>query len=62
MDTPLVNVTENKCSIGILSIFDTVFQYLPIFLMVLRYWVPPKCSPPPSMVLLSNFVTFLYVC
>ena len=30
----------NKCGIGISSIFDTVFWYLPIFLMVLQYWVP----------------------
>ena len=40
-----LNVTDHKCSIGISSIFDTVFRYLPIFLTVLRYWVPPM---PPS--------------
>ena len=28
-------MTENKCGIGISSIFDTVFRYLPIFLKVL---------------------------
>ena len=26
----------------ILSIFDMVFRYLPIFLTVLQYWVPPN--------------------
>ena len=38
-------MTENKCGIGISSIFDTVFRYLPIFLTVLRYWVAWRCSP-----------------
>ena len=52
-------MTENKCGIGISSIFDTVFRYLPIFLTVLRYWVPTDV--PLSMALLSNFVTFLQV-
>ena len=33
-------MTDHKCGIGISSIFDTVFWYLPIFLMVLQYWVP----------------------
>ena len=36
-----VNVTDHKYGIGISSIFDTVFHYLPIFLTVLHYWVPP---------------------
>ena len=35
-------VTDYKCGIGISSIFDTVFRYLPIFLAVLRYWVSPN--------------------
>ena len=52
-------MTENKCGIGISSIFDTVFRYMPIFLTVLRYWVPTNV--PPSTALLSNFVTFLQV-
>ena len=52
-------MTENKCGIGISSIFDTVFRYLPIFLTVLRYWVPTNV--PTSTALLSNFVTFLQV-
>ena len=44
-------MTENICGIGISSIFDTVFRYMPIFLRVLRYWVPTnaplarRCSP-----------------
>ena len=52
-------MTENKCGIGISSIFDTVFRYLPIFLTVLQYWVPTNV--PTSTALLSNFVTFLQV-
>ena len=52
-------MTENKCGIGISSIFDTVFRYMPIFFRVLRYWVPTNV--PPSTALLSNFVTFLQV-
>ena len=43
-----VSVTDHKCDIGIWSIFDSVFPYLPIFLKVLRYWVTPQCSPPFS--------------
>ena len=35
-------MTDYRCGIGISSIFDTVFRYLPIFLTVLRYWVPPN--------------------
>ena len=55
-------MTENKCGIGISSIFDTVFRYMPIFLTVLRYWVPTNVPPSmTSMALLSNFVTFLQV-
>ena len=42
MDKTYVSVTDHKCSIGISSIFDTVFLYLPIFLTVLRYWVSPN--------------------
>ena len=51
-----VNVTDHKCGIGIWSIFDTVFRYLPIFLTVLRYWIPsnfplfPRISKPASAV------------
>ena len=37
-----VSVIGHKCGIGISSIFDTVFRYLPIFLTALRYWVPPN--------------------
>ena len=44
-----VSVTDYECGIGISWIFDTVFRYLPIFLTVLRYWVPPQC-PPQSRV------------
>ena len=40
MDT-MLSVTNHKCGIGTLLIFDTVFRYLPILLTVLRYWVPP---------------------
>ena len=29
-------------------IFDAVFRYLPFFLTVLRYWVPPQCPPPSA--------------
>ena len=35
-------MTHHKYSIGISSIFDTVFWYLPIFLTVLQYWVSPN--------------------
>ena len=35
-------VTDHKCSIGISSIFDTVFRYLTIFRTLLLYWVPPN--------------------
>ena len=38
-------MTENKCGVSISSIFDTVFRYFPIFLTVLRYWVPPNVPP-----------------
>ena len=27
-----------------LSVFDTVFRYLPIFLTVLGYWIPPNVT------------------
>ena len=40
-------VTDHKFGIGIALIFNTVFQYLPIFLSLLRYWVPlnvPLCQ------------------
>ena len=36
------SMTDYKCSIGILSSFDTVFGNFPIFLTVLQYWVPPN--------------------
>ena len=32
-------MTDHNCGIGIWSIFDAVFRYLPIFLTVLRYWI-----------------------
>ena len=35
-------MTDHNCGIGILSIFDTVFWYLPNFLAVVRYWVTPN--------------------
>ena len=38
----LVSVTYHKRGIGISSIFDTVFGYLPIFLTVLLYWETPN--------------------
>ena len=41
------DLTDHKYGIGISSISDTVFRYLPIFLTVLRYWVSPMPSPPP---------------
>ena len=43
-----------KCGVGISLIFDSVhvFQYLPIFLMVLYIGYPPM--PPPSPVLTKN--------
>ena len=37
-----MSITNHKCRMGISSIFDAVFRYLPIFLTVLRYWVPPN--------------------
>ena len=52
-----VNVTDHICVIGILLIFNTVFQSLPIFLMVLRYWVSPQC--PPHYLILFNPLTLL---
>ena len=39
-----LSMTYHECGIGISSIFDPVFRYLPIFLTLLLYWVPP---PPP---------------
>ena len=45
-----INVTDHKCSISILSIFDTVFRYLPIFLTVFRCWVPPDVPLKRSIV------------
>ena len=35
-----LSMTDHKCGIGISSIFDTVFRYLPIFVTVLLYWAP----------------------
>ena len=40
-----VNMTDHICVIGVSPIFNTVFQSLPIFLMVLRYWVSPPNVP-----------------
>ena len=37
-----VSVTNHKCSIGILSIFNMVFRYLSLFLTALWYWVSPN--------------------
>ena len=37
-----VSITDHKYGIGISSIFNTVFRYLPIFLTILWYWVPPN--------------------
>ena len=37
-----VSVTNHKCSIGILSIFNMIVRYLPLFLTALRYWVSPN--------------------
>ena len=42
----LVSVNDHMWCRGISSIFNTVFRYLPIFLTVLRYWIPPQCPPP----------------
>lgn len=42
------SMTDYKCSIGILSSFDTVFGHFPVFLTVLQYWVPPKINVPLS--------------
>ena len=36
------SMTDYKCSIGILSSFDRVFENFLIFLTVLQYWVPPN--------------------
>ena len=36
----VVSVTDHKCGIGISSILDTVFRYLPLFRTALRYWQP----------------------
>ena len=53
-----VNMTDHICVIGVSPIFNTVFQSLPIFLMVLRYWVsPPQC--PPHYLILFNPLTLL---
>ena len=38
---PIINVIK-ICGIGIWTIFDAVFRYLPFFLTLLRYWVPPN--------------------
>ena len=38
---PIINVIK-ICGIGIWMIFHTVFRYLPFFLMVLQFWVPPN--------------------
>ena len=50
-------VTDHKCVIGISSIFDTVFRYLPIFRTLLRYWVPPNVplSTGPRDVISSEY-------
>ena len=37
-----VSIIDHKYGIGISSIFNTVFRYLPIFLTILWYWVPPN--------------------
>ena len=51
------------CGIGISSIFDTVFRYLPIFLTVLQYSVPlnaPLLSLPIFLAVLSWVTLGLY--
>ena len=58
-----VRVTDHKCGIGIWSIFDMVFRYLPIFLTVLRYWVAPNVPLHECtfviLTYLSNWLTFI---
>ena len=41
---PIINVIK-ICGIGIWTIFEAVFRYLPFFLMLLRYWIPPQYPP-----------------
>ena len=53
---PIINVIK-ICGIGIWTIFEAVFRYLPFFLMVLRYWVPPP--PPISPSLSKHFLLLL---
>ena len=50
-------VPDHKCSIGISSIFDTVFRYLTIFRTLLLYWVPPNVtlSTGPRYVISSEY-------
>ena len=38
---PIINVIK-ICGIGIWTIFDAVSRYLPFFLTVFRYYVPPN--------------------
>ena len=42
LQVSMTDYNRSKCGISISSIFDTVFQYLPIFLAILQYWVPPN--------------------
>ena len=50
-------VPDHKCSIGISSIFDTVFRYLTIFRTLLLYWVSPNVplSTGPRYVISSEY-------
>ena len=53
----MINVIK-ICGIGIWTIFDAVFRYLPFFLAVLRYWVPPNVPLiiPSTQILARVFV------
>ena len=37
-----MDATSRRSKFGISSIFDPVFQYFPIFLLILQYWITPK--------------------
>ena len=49
-----LSMTDHKCGIGISSILDPVFRFLPICLRVLLYWVHPSPPPPNVPLFLSG--------
>ena len=53
----LVTVNDHNCGIGISSIFNTVFQYLPIFLTVLGY-----CAIVPFLKVARSYLYACWLC